>query len=104
LGLLNNLEYQKTVHMLNSVAFLDQGIIILKESTALASPIAVLHYQYYDDLDSVLKEISLLGDDLQCVASNAIEDSSFVKLGQTQFPKVDDYANGVDTLGFLIVD
>ena len=99
---LNNLEYQKTVHLLNSVPFLDQGIIICKESTALASPIALVHYQYYDDLDVVLKEISLLGDELQCAASNTVDNSSFVRLGKTQFPKPDNYANGIDTLRFLL--
>jgi hypothetical protein len=43
---LNNLEYQKTVHLLNAVSFLDMGVIICKEDRSLASPIAVLHYQY----------------------------------------------------------
>ena len=98
---LNNLEYQKTVHLLNAVPFLDMGVIICKENPSLASPIAVIHYQYYDDLERVVKEISLLGDDLQCVASNAVKKSSFVHLGQTQFPQLDDYANGVNTVGFL---
>ena len=99
---LNNLEYQKTVHLLNSVPFLDSGIIICKEDSALASPISVLHYQYYDDLDRVVNEIPLLSDDLQCVASNTVKNAFFVHLGQTQFPKLDDYANGIDTLNFLL--
>jgi hypothetical protein len=99
---LNNLEYQKTVHLLNAVPFLDMGVIICKENTALASPIAVLHYQYYDDLDSVVKETSSLGDELQCVASNAINNASFVRLGETQFPQIEDYANGINTLEFLL--
>ena len=99
---LNNLDYQKTVHLLNAVSFLDQGIIICKEDTALNSPISVLHYQYYDDFQHVAKEVSLLGCDLQCVASNAVKNSSFVGLGQTQFPKLEDYANGINTLEFLL--
>jgi len=98
---LNNLEYQKTVHLLNSVPFLDNEIIICKENSALASPVGVLHYQYYNNLDTILNEISLLGDELQCVSSNAIKKSSFVNLGQTQFPKLGDYANGINTLEFL---
>jgi len=98
---LNNLEYQKTIHLLNSLPFLDMGIILCKENTALASPVSVLHYQYYDDLNTVLKEISLLGDDLQCVASNAVKKTSFVNLGQTQFPKLNNYANEINSLDFL---
>jgi hypothetical protein len=98
---LNNLKYQKTVHLLNAIPFLDNGIIICKENSVLASPISVLHYQYYNSLDSALKEVSSLDSELQCVASNAVKKSSFVNLGQTQFPKLNDYANGINTLEFL---
>ncbi len=98
---LNNLEYQKTIHLLNSIPFLDQGITIFKEDPALASSISIIHYQYYDDMDTVLKEVLSLGDELQCAASNIIQDGSFVALGKTQFPELDDYANRINTLSFL---
>ena len=99
---LNNLDYQKTVHLLNAVPFLDQGFIICKENTDLNSPISVLHYQYYDDLDMAVKEIALSRNEIQCVASNALQKHSFVRLGQTQFPTLHDYANGINTLEFLL--
>jgi hypothetical protein len=98
---LNNLEYQKTVHLLNAVPFLDQGIVIFKQENSLASPIGVIHYQYYDDMDTVLKEISFFGEAIQCIVGNAKQHASFVHWGKTQFPKLNDYANGIDTLDFL---
>jgi hypothetical protein len=98
---LNNLDYQKTLHLLNVVPFLDQGIVIFKQENSLASPIGVIHYQYYDNMDGVLKEILSFGDALQCIAGNAKRHASFVQWGETQFPKLTDYANGIDTLDFL---
>jgi hypothetical protein len=96
---LNNLEYQKTVHLLNNIPFLDMGLLIFKEDTALASPIGIVHYQYYKDKDLVLKEIASYGETLQCVVSNAVEHA--VPFGKAQYPLLNDYANGIDTLLFL---
>jgi hypothetical protein len=98
---LNNLEYQKTVHLLNAIPFLDQGLAIFKENDSLASPIGVIHYQYYDKIDSIEKEVLSLGENLQCVVSNTIKNSLFFSLGQSQHPKLNDYANGIDTMEFL---
>jgi hypothetical protein len=99
---LNNLEYQKTVHLLNAVPFLDQGIIIFKQETALSSPIGIVHYQYYDDKNVVLNEIRSYGEALQCAVGNSKEYASFVHFGKTQYPKLNNYANGIDTLSFLL--
>lgn len=99
---LNNLEYQKTVHLLNIIPFFDQGLAIFKENDSLASPIGVIHYQYYDKIESIEKEILSLGENLQCVVSNAIKNPLFFSLGQSQRPKLNDYANGIDTLEFLL--
>ena len=98
---LNNLEYQKTVHLLNVTPFLDQGISVFKENESLASPIGVIHYQYYKNMADVEREILSLGESLQCAVSNAIENSLFFPLGQSQYPKLSDYANGIDTIDFL---
>ena len=99
---LNNLEYQKTVHLLNNILFLDQGLAIFKENDSLASPIGVIHYQYYDKIEQIEKEILSLGESLQCVVSNAIKNPLFFPLGQSQYPKLNNYANGIDTMEFLL--
>ena len=99
---LNNLEYQKTVHLLNAIPFLDQGISIFKEKESFASPIGVIHYQYYDDINILEEEITSLGENLQCVVSNFLENPTFFPLGQSQYPRLTDYANGIDTMEFLL--
>ena len=99
---LNNLEYQKTVHLLNAVPFLDQGISIFKENESVASPIGIIYYQYYKDISVLEKELISLGENLQCVVSDSLENASFFSLGQSQYPKLNDYANGIDTMEFLL--
>lgn len=97
---LNNLEYQKTVHLINSLPFLDQGITMFKESEALASPISVVHYAYYRDLSAVWE--SLRTPEVQCIATDMEAPLPTVPLGGTQTPSLGQYANNIDTLKFLL--
>lgn len=47
---LNNLEYQKTVHLVNSLPFMDQGIMMFKESLEEDAPTGIVYYSYYDQM------------------------------------------------------
>ncbi|MDR1878503.1 MAG: acyl-CoA reductase [Bacteroidales bacterium] len=98
---LNNLEYQKTVHLLNAVAFLDQGICIFKEETALNSPVGVIHYQYYDTVKQLVDSILFRQENIQCIVSNALVHPLVSPLGESQHPKLNNYANGIDIMQFL---
>ena len=97
---LNNLEYQKTVHLINRIPFLDQGICIFKEHDSFASPVSVVHYTYYSSLDEVWEQ--LRSDEVQCVATQLRAPLSTVALGETQYPSLSQYANGIDTMNFLL--
>ena len=99
---LNNLEYQKVTHLINCTPFLDQGICIFKENTNLNSPISVIHYEYYTEKEEVIQQLSHFGETLQCTVSNIGDFPACFPLGQAQQPKLNDYANGIDTVGFLI--
>jgi len=99
---LNNLEYQKVTHLINGTPFLDQGICIFKENTSLDSPISVIHYEYYTDKEDIIKILSHLGEDLQCTVSNIADFPACFPLGQAQQPKLNDYANNLDTLQFIL--
>ncbi len=97
---LNNLEYQKTVHLINSIPFLDQGICMFKESEAFASPVGVVHYAYYDSLPEVWKEVDC--DEVQCVVTHLEAPLDTVLPGCSQRPELGQYANGLDTMAFLL--
>ena len=98
---LNNLEYQKVTHLINGIPFLDQGIVLFKENDSLDSPISVIHYEYYADKEEVVNKCSLLGENLQCTVSNIRNFPACFPLGQAQHPKLNDYANNLDTIAFV---
>jgi len=43
----NNYEYNKSIYLVNRTPHLDNGFLLLKESTDLVSPIGVLFYEIY---------------------------------------------------------
>ena len=97
----NNYDYNKAVFLMSNFALLDNEFLTIKEDSSYASPIASVFYEYYDHLDDV--KIKLQNDKnlIQCVVSNNLTDNS-IAFGQTQNPKLWDYADNIDTLEFLI--
>ena len=93
---MNNYDYNKAVFLLGNNKFIENGFLILKEEVSLFSPVAVLYYEFYDNLNSVHEFIINNKDNLQCVISDA--DISF---GSAQNPNLWDYADGIDTMDFL---
>lgn len=101
----NNFDYQLTILFLNKVIFFQNGSLLLTENEALTSPISVVHYEFYKDLKDLTKKIEAKKTDIQCIVSkekqNIASLSSF-GFGQAQCPAIDDYADGIDTLSFLL--
>ena len=80
--------------------FSDNGFFILKEDTAISSPIATAFYEYYDDATKLRDQIKDQKDKIQCIVTNEPYPNA-VSFGQTQMPGLSDYADGVDTIEFL---
>ncbi|WP_409557971.1 acyl-CoA reductase [Allomuricauda sp. NBRC 101325] len=94
----NNYDYNKAVYLMSEFKILDNGFLVLKEDESLSSPISALFYTYYED-ESVLREqLKTMDEQIQCVVSAKGD----VPFGATQKPKLNDYADGVDTLEFLL--
>ena len=98
----NNYNYNKSLLLLNKEKHLDNGFMLLKESEALASPISVLNYQYYKNTDNLITDLEAEKDTIQCIVSMPGIFENSVDFGQTQRPQLWDYADGVDTLEFLL--
>ncbi|MCH7411188.1 acyl-CoA reductase [Belliella sp. DSM 111904] len=99
---INNYDYNKSIYLINGEEHLDNGFLLLKESKDLVSPIAVLFYEIYEDnatLGKVLKEQS---DKIQCIVSQSGWFEKSEPFGQAQCPKLDDFADDIDTIEFLI--
>ena len=103
----NNYDYHKAVWLLNQEQLLENGFLLMKEDEGWMSPVGTLFYEWYDDLESVSSKLNESAGQLQCVstrlpASELAENVPCVSLGQTQNPSPWDYADGVDTLNFLL--
>lgn len=97
----NNYDYNKAVYLMSEFKLLDNGFLMLKEDNNYASPIATLFYEEYQSLDQLKKRIELEKEKIQCVVSNGLFDDE-VEFGFTQKPGLYDYADGVDTVEFLL--
>jgi len=98
----NNFDYNLAVAMLNKDKHINVASMLLIEKADIHSRIASLHYEFYDDLQSVSTTLQDKKDSIQVITSNQSIDGLDTKaLGMAQQPQLDDYADGVDTVEFL---
>jgi hypothetical protein len=97
----NNYDYHLSVFMVNQVTFYDGGFFLMREHPSPASPVSVIHYEYYEDPQSVERLLTAEQDTLQCVVSAVGTGPARVRPGQAQLPELADYADGIDTMAFL---
>ncbi len=98
----NNYVYQKSLTMLNQEPFLDTGYLLVKENKNLVSPVATLHYSVYETLGALKQQITAQQDKIQVIVSAQGWYTGSVPFGTAQLPQISDYADGVDTMKFLV--
>jgi hypothetical protein len=100
----NNYDYNKSIYLVNGDKHLDNGFLLVKEDERIASPLAVLYYQSYDTIDDAVNYLLTQQENIQCVVDGSRWDlkNQQVDFGKTQQPGLSDYADGVDTMEFLI--
>lgn len=99
---MNNYDYHKSIFLMNSIPYLDFGYCLLREDASIHSPISVILYQYYNSITDVLEIIEDTRDQIQCIVSKDNLIPQGISFGQSQKPELWDYADGIDTLQFLI--
>ncbi len=98
----NNYDYNRAIYLMNTDKFLDNGFFMLKENTALSSPISVIYYEYYKDINQLSKYLKVQEDNLQCIVSQVeLPDLQTIKYAQAQKPELWDYADNINTIEFL---
>ncbi len=98
---MNNYQYHKAIYLLNMTPHKDNGFLILKEDERVASPVGSLFYQYYKskkELEDHLKENE---QSIQCVVTGDPGYPGAVLPGRSQWPDPWEYADNIDTMGFL---
>ena len=98
----NNYDYNKSIYLMNQIQHFDNGFLILKEDEGLSSPIGVVYFQYYNELDKVKEFIHQNQDQIQCVVSKPNFMNASIPFGKAQEPELWDYADNVDTMEFLL--
>ena len=96
----NNYDYNKAVFLMSEFELLDNGFMLLREHDAFGSPVACLHYAYYDKLEELEQHLEQEKEEIQCI-STSLPLKNAIPLGKVQQPALWDYADGVDTLAFL---
>ncbi|MFY9243079.1 MAG: acyl-CoA reductase [Polaribacter sp.] len=96
----NNYDYNKAVYLMSLFDLLENGFLMIKEDKSYSSPIATVFYEYYDNPIDLKIKLHQDREKIQCiVAKDFIENE--VAFGQTQHPKLTDFADGINTLEFL---
>ncbi|MFK8101244.1 MAG: acyl-CoA reductase [Saprospiraceae bacterium] len=99
----NNFDYNYTLLILNKIAYEANGCILLTEATSLQSRIACLHYEYYSDEADLAEKLSTKMAEIQCVVGEfSLAQNEVIPMGKAQQPTLSDYADGVDTMQFLV--
>lgn len=97
----NNYDYNKAVYLMSEFKFLDNGFLILKEDEGYGSPIASVFYEHYESVTSLKEKLNEDSDKIQCIVASGFNTDE-IAFGQSQKPTLWDYADGVDTVEFLL--
>lgn len=100
-GFMNNFDYNNTIYLMSQIDFYNCGFFIITQNENIASPISVLYFEEYKDHKKLSEKLEMNNDQIQCIVSNQ-KDNSHVPFGMSQKPELWDYADGIDTLEFLL--
>lgn len=91
----NNYDYNLSIQIMNNRFYMTNETTLLVESDALFSPISQLNYSFYTDAASLTAQLRT-NEAVQCIVGT---DLAF---GEVQSPTLMQYADGVDTMQFLL--
>jgi hypothetical protein len=91
----NNYDYYLTLLIMNNQLYMSNELILFLNNESIFSPVSQVNYSYYDNPDMLTANLSVQTD-IQCIVGKE------VPFGQSQKPGLFDYADGIDTVGFLL--
>lgn len=92
----HNYDYQLAILMMGNKFYMTNESVVFAENASIFSPVSQVNYEYYDNVTNVTDHL-LLNTNVQCVVGNG-----FTAFGTAQQPSLTDYADGVDTMAFLM--
>ena len=96
-----NIQAMRATLTIEGAEFWDAGAFIMRRGSDFAQSLAVVTLCEYSDIEEIKAWLKSNAEHIQCVVSNiGIEGSH--PLGRAQYPALMDYADGVDTMRFLL--
>lgn len=96
-----NIQAMRATLTIEGAEFWYAGAFIMRRGSDFAQSLAVVTLCEYSDIEEVKVWLKSNTEHIQCVVSNiGIEGSQ--PLGRAQYPALMDYADGVDTMRFLL--
>lgn len=92
----NNFDYQLALYLLNGQFYMSNESVLVVENPALFSPVAVTHYSVYQNIAEITNQLQQHPD------VQAIVGHQGLPFGSAQHPNLTQFADGVDTLQFLL--
>ncbi|WP_238784259.1 acyl-CoA reductase [Blattabacterium cuenoti] len=99
---IDNYNYYFSIYTMNKIPIIRNNFLLLKEEKNYHSPISVVYYEFYKNLNHLKNSIQKNKEHLQCIVAKNIFSKNEVPFGKAQFPKLEDYADNIDTFRFLI--
>ena len=99
----NNYEYNRAIYLLNAEKFWDNNYVMLKEDEALFSPLSVLNFSRYENIEEVHNFINENEKEIQAIVAKPELGFDSIGFGEAQNPSLDTFADKVDTMKFLEV-
>lgn len=96
----NNYTYHKALFLMNQDLHLDNGFLIVKQDDSNVSPLSVLMFQFYETPQDVELFMETHKDQIQCTVGTM--NAKMVPFGKSQDPELWDYADGIDTIKWLM--
>jgi hypothetical protein len=91
----HNYDYQLALLIMNNTYYMSNGSVLMTENESVFSPVSRINYEFYDDKDTVIALLKK-NNNIQCMVGH-----NLINFGEAQSPKLNDYADGVDTMAFL---
>ena len=98
----NNLKYQRAKAIIHKTPFYDAEKILFIEDPGLNSSLGTLHFTRYNNIKEFEMYQKMNSEHIQCIVGDTSIWNNAIGFGESQKPGLMDYADGIDTVQFLI--
>ena len=96
-----NIASMRALYTMQGRTYGDYGAFLAIEGTSFTTSLANIVVQRYSDIEDVRVWLAEHRDQIQCVVSH-LDIEGCVAFGEAQHPQLSDYADGVDTMEWLL--